>query len=219
MRRAAVAGASGLIGGFLVRELLKSGEYDEVLALSRQTLALSDPRLKVELVDFNKLTLDVPVTDLFCTLGTTIRKAGSKEAFRAVDHDSVLNFAKWGHAHGAERFFCVTALGADSSSPIFYNRVKGEIEHDLKAIGYPALYLFRPSLLLGARTEHRTGEAWLQKVLLKLDFVFRGPLEAYRAIPAETVARAMALTAKHHVAHKGAFVSIMESKEIRATGQ
>ena len=162
---AIIAGASGLIGRFLVNDLLSRDRYERVIALVRSDLGLSSPKLSIARVDFAALDSTAPGdacagADLFCTLGTTIKKTGSQDAFRRVDHDAVLAFARWGLAHGARRFFVVTALGADAASSVFYSRVKGEVERDIASLGFAETHVFRPSLLLGPREEFRL--AWMR---------------------------------------------------------
>jgi uncharacterized protein YbjT (DUF2867 family) len=145
---AIIAGASGLVGRFLLNDLLSRDRYERVIALVRSDLGLSSPKLSTARVDFAALDSTAPGdacagADLFCTLGTTIKKAGSQDAFRRVDHDAVLAFARWGLAHGARRFFVVTALGADAASSVFYNRVKGEVERDIASLGFAETHVFR----------------------------------------------------------------------------
>lgn len=137
---------------------------------------------------------DVPEADVaFCALGTTIGKAGSQAAFRAVDHDLVLTFAKAAKARGARAFHVVSALGADERSRVFYNRVKGEMERDVRALGFDGACAYRPSLLLGERVERRRGE----RAAIALAKLLRRALPArVRGIPAEVVARAMSDHAK-----------------------
>ncbi|MFL5346829.1 MAG: NAD(P)H-binding protein [Hyalangium sp.] len=195
-RSALVAGASGLVGGFLLESLLESPLYREVCSLGRRALPRQHPKLTQRTVDFARLEPEaLPSSDdAFCCLGTTIKKAGSQEAFRAVDHDAVLAFAKAAHKAGARRFLLVSSLGADARSRIFYNRVKGEIEDNLQSVGFESLVLLRPSLLLGDRTESRPGEraaVAVTKVLGPLLHPFIG-----RPIEARTVARAMVALAR-----------------------
>ncbi len=190
-RTAWVAGASGLVGGFLLDALLESPLYREVCSLGRRELPRQHPKLLQRTVDFARLEAEAlpAAEDAFCALGTTIKKAGSQEAFRAVDHDAVLAFAKAARQAGARRFLVVTALGADPGSRVFYNRVKGEVEEALKGVGFDSLFILRPSLLLGERAEHRAGERAaivLSKALAPLLRPFSG-----RPIEARTVARAM----------------------------
>ncbi len=195
-RNALVAGASGLVGGLLLDALLESPLYREVCSLGRRPLPRQHPKLTQRTVDFTRLDSEAlpPADDAFCCLGTTIKKAGSQEAFRAVDHDAVLAFAQAARKAGARRFLLVSALGADPRSRIFYNRVKGETEKDLEAVSFESLIILRPSLLLGDRAESRPGEhaaIVVSKVFGPLLRPFSG-----RPIEARTVARAMLALAR-----------------------
>jgi uncharacterized protein YbjT (DUF2867 family) len=194
MRTALIAGASGLVGGFLLRQLLDAPEYDRVVALDRRPLELAHPRLVQVTADFaalDKFAADLRGDDAFCCLGTTIRKAGSRAAFRAVDHAAVLAFAWAARRGGAARFFVVSSLGANARSRVFYNQVKGETEEALEVLGFRTLAIFRPSLLLGPRVESRPGERVAAAVMWLAEPLLLGPLRQYRAIRAEVVARAM----------------------------
>jgi uncharacterized protein YbjT (DUF2867 family) len=176
--------------------MLESPLYREVCSLGRRPLPRQHPKLTQRTVDFAHLESEAlpSAEDAFCCLGTTIKKAGSQEAFRAVDHDAVLAFAKSARKAGARRFLLVSALGANPSSRVFYNRVKGETEEDLKAVGFESLIILRPSLLLGDRAESRPGEhaaIVVSKVLGPLLRPFSG-----RPIEARTVARAMLALAR-----------------------
>ncbi len=195
-RSALVAGASGLVGGFLLDGLLENPQYREVCSLGRRALPRQHPKLTQRTVDFARLEDEaLPSTDdAFCCLGTTIKKAGSQEAFRAVDHDAVLAFAKAARKAGARRFLLVSALGANARSRIFYNRVKGETEEDLKSVGFESLVILRPSLLLGERAESRPGEHVATVVTKALGPLLR-PFSS-RPIEARTVARAMVALAR-----------------------
>jgi uncharacterized protein YbjT (DUF2867 family) len=126
-------------------------------------------------------------------LGTTIKKAGSQEAFRKVDYDYVVNFAKVAEQVGAQKLLVISALGADSQSSIFYNRVKGEMEDTLRGLKIPQIEIFQPSLILGDRKEVRRGEELMQKISPVLNALLVGPLKKYRAISATDIARAMAI--------------------------
>lgn len=191
MKSCVVAGASGLVGSSLTRMLLENSEYRQVHILVRKPLDLIHPRLVQHPVDFNQLEsahLDFEANDAFCTLGTTIAKAGSKNAFYKVDHDFVISFAKIAQKLGAAGCFVVSSMGASSTSSIFYNKVKGEVEEDLKKIGFPRLGIFRPSLLLGPRTEKRTGERFASWMMRSLDFMIPAK---YKAIHVDKVAKKM----------------------------
>ena len=164
-RTAVVAGASGLVGRELLGRLARTPAYGRVIALTRRALQLELPRL-VEaparfdaLEDVHSPLLPRSTVDAFCCLGTTIRSAGSQQAFRRVDHDLVLAFARWAASVPVSRLVVVSALGADAKSRAFYNRVKGETEDDLRAVAGSSLVLLRPSLLDGPRSERRWGES------------------------------------------------------------
>jgi uncharacterized protein YbjT (DUF2867 family) len=214
-RTALVAGASGLVGGFLLDGLLEAPRYRQVISLGRRALPKEHPKLVQRSVDFARLDDEsLPsAEDAFCCLGTTLKKAGSQEAFRAVDHDAVLAFARAAKRAGVRRFLVVTALGADARSRVFYNRVKGEVEQALQALGFESLVILRPSLLLGDRAESRPGEhvaIVASRVLAPLLRPFGG-----RPIEARTVARAM--TALALAAPQGVRVAL--SGELQELGR
>ena len=218
MRTALIAGASGLVGGFLLRQLLELPEYDRVISLGRRPLALAHPKLVQVTVDFaalEKTTADLRCDDAFCCLGTTIKQAGSQENFRAVDHAAVLAVAWTARRNGAQRFFLVSSLGASARSRIFYNRVKGETEEALEVLDFGTLGLFRPSLLLGPRVEKRPAERLIAAVMWIAEPLLIGPLRQYRAIQAEVVARAMS---RCSFGRPGQGVLIFPSDEIQDLG-
>jgi uncharacterized protein YbjT (DUF2867 family) len=191
-RIALLTGASGLVGGHCLRLLLAEPAYGRVIALGRRALPLQHPKLEQKLVDFAHIADLVPrADDVYCCLGTTIKKAGSQAAFRRVDHDYVVALAQAAKQAGARRFLLVSALGANPRSRIFYSRVKGEVERDMSAVPFTAVHIFRPSLLLGERTESRPLERLAFAVLKALTPLLVGPLRPYRPIAAQTVARAM----------------------------
>ena len=156
-RKTLITGASGLVGGHALRLLLADPGCSQVASLGRRTLELKDPKLRQAVVDFDKLELAGPFDfdEAFCCLGTTIRKAGSQEAFRKIDFEATLAFARLAKRSGATRFYLVSSTGADARSRVFYSRVKGEIEAALHAVGFDTLVILRPSLLLGERSESR----------------------------------------------------------------
>lgn len=145
----------------------------------------------VDFVALEKVTVDLKCDDAFCCLGTTIKEAGSRENFRAVDHVAVLAFAWAAQRNGARRFFMVSSLGANAGSRVFYTRVKGETEEALMVLGFGTLAIFQPSLLLGVRSKTRLGERLWAKVMWLFDPLLFGGLRKFRAIEAEVVAGAM----------------------------
>lgn len=219
MRTALIAGASGLVGRYVLDMLLGSPDYDRVVAVSRRPLEVEHPRLTEVVADFAALErLPEPLVgeDAFCCLGTTMRRAGSREAFRAVDNGAVLAFAWAAQRGGARRFFAVSAMGADAGSRVFYNRVKGETEVALQVLGFKTLGLFRPGLLRGPREEFRVGERLAGAVLAVADPVLLGRLRKYRSIHAATVARAM-VRASFGTGARG--VLVFENDEIADLGR
>jgi uncharacterized protein YbjT (DUF2867 family) len=151
-RTVMIAGASGLVGRELLAGLLADDSVAAVHSLGRRELSLAHPKLTQHRVDFSQALPALPrVDEAFIALGTTIKVAGSREAFRAVDHDAVLAAARAAKAAGATRLGLVSAMGADKRSAIFYNRVKGETEEALAALGFDTLVIARPSFLAGDR--------------------------------------------------------------------
>ena len=190
---ALIAGASGLVGGHVLRLLLADPRWDHVLSIGRRELDLRHAKLEqliVELAQIDELSPDnaiMPVDDVFCALGTTIKRAGSQEAFRAVDHDAVVALARTARRAGSSSFLHVSSTGASTGSRIFYNRTKGETERDVAAVGIPTTVAFRPSILDGDRVESRPGEQAGLIVMRAL-----GPvLGKFRPTRAEDVAAAM----------------------------
>jgi uncharacterized protein YbjT (DUF2867 family) len=135
------------------------------------------------------------VNDVFCALGTTIAKAGSQPAFRAVDYELPMRAARAAKGAGVEQFLLVSSVGANPESGNFYLRTKGELEHDLATVGFKALHIFRPGLLLGARQEFRFSEALAQRMGPLLNLVMWGPLTRFRSVSARQVAKAMVAAA------------------------
>ena len=216
-RTALVLGATGLVGGQCVDLLLADAGWARVIVIGRRPLDRQHPKLAQRVTDLERMDEAgeaFAADDVFCCLGTTIRKAGSREAFLRVDHDYPVAAGRLASARGASRFLLVSALGADAGSRIFYNRVKGEVERDVSALPVTGVALARPSLLLGRRAEHRGGEALAQPVMPLLSPVLRGPLRKYRAIEARTVARAMVRLAREGFTG----VRVVESDELERLG-
>ena len=151
-----LAGSTGLVGRHVLEQALAHPSIDAVVAPVRRASAPAHPKLVAPVVDFDALPEDADwwgVDAVACTLGTTMRIAGSEAAFRRVDHDYPLAFARLARRHGARTFVLNSALGADRTSRIFYNRVKGETEHDLGGVGFESLTIVRPGLIGGERNE------------------------------------------------------------------
>ena len=217
-RTALVAGATGLVGGHCLAELLESPDYDRVIALTRRPLVQRHAKLDQRVIEFDQLGregTDFPtVDDVFCCLGTTMRTAGSQAAFRHVDFVYVVALAGLAQGHGAKQFLLVSSLGANPKSRIFYSRVKGEAEAAIAALTFEGRQIFRPSILTGERVEHRAGERAGIAVMRGVSFAMIGPLRKYRPIAARTVARAMIRVARQ--APRG--VNIFASNDIERLG-
>jgi uncharacterized protein YbjT (DUF2867 family) len=204
MKAALLAGSTGLIGGQLLVLLLKDDRYTTVIAVSRKPLAVANPKLRNVVADLTSLEQhkdELAADDVFCCLGTTMLQAKTKEAFSQVDFDYPVLLARLSRERGAKQYLLVSALGANKSSFIFYNRVKGLTEEAIAPLGFEGVHILRPSLLVGPRTEHRAGEdavKWFYRA-----FGFLIP-KKYKAIESIKVARSMLVFAKQD--KKGNFV-------------
>ncbi len=206
-RKAWLAGATGLIGGHVLELLLADPAYGEATALVRRPLEVESDKLRSLIVDFDRLdevSDPPPADDVFCCLGSTMKRAGSKAAFRKVDHDYVVATARLGLAAGARQFLLVSAVGAGASSMSFYSRVKGEAEDSVAELGYEALHVFQPSILIGERAESRPVERLGVAASRVMNGLMAGPLRRYRGIRAETVAAGMVGAARETAATPGA---------------
>lgn len=193
-RSAVVAGATGLVGRELVGLLLAERAVGSVVAVvRRRSPAISALSGLTQLVaDFAQLPALPDCDDAFCCLGTTIKSAGSELAFRAVDFDAVLAFARAARTAGATRLGVVSALGADAKSSVFYNRVKGEMEAAVAMLGYDSVIIARPSLLLGDRTALGQPPRPVERLAARLVGPLGGLIPArVRPIEAQVVARAL----------------------------
>ncbi len=196
MERILVAGATGLVGREVVEQLLSSTSVRPV-ALTRRSLG--KPGLEEWLSQGDDLLQglkDEPVDAVICCLGTTIKKAGTKDRFRYVDHDLVVGLARWAKRHSVVTFSIVSAIGADPASNIFYNKVKGEMERDVKALALPSLHIFHPSILTGPRQESRVGERLGIVIMNMVSPLLLGGLRRYRPMPHDLLASALIQTAR-----------------------
>lgn len=206
--KALIAGASGMIGQHLLKHLTESKQYEEIIILVRRKVELTNASVTQIEFDFETMTPSLPKVDhVFCCLGTTISKAGSKKAFAKVDKDYPIKLAEATISNGATTYCIVTAGGANSNSFFFYNRVKGDVEHILKSMQFEHLGIFRPSMLLGKRQERRPFERAGQILMTALDFLIPA---RYKAIEGEKVAIAM----KNFVLHPDKKIRIFESDEM-----
>ncbi|MEZ4829351.1 MAG: NAD(P)H-binding protein [Bacteroidia bacterium] len=191
---ALVFGGTGLVGGHLVRELIQDDRYETIHIFSRREIPSASGKVQIHVVDFSdpgsykKL---IKGDELFCCLGTTIRKAGSKKDFLFVDYEIPVHLAATAAGQGVKKFLIVTAMGADEKSFFFYNRVKGQVENAIQKYPFEQVAILRPSLLLGEREEQRLGEDIGKLMMNMFSPLLVGPARQYRAIAGKTVAKAM----------------------------
>lgn len=187
-------GGTGLIGKELMKRLFEDWHYNELKVFVRKKMVIKHLHVDMLQIDFDALddaTALINGDDCFCALGTTMRKAGSREAFRKVDYEYVLNIARIAQQNGVKRFVVVSSIGADPASSNFYLKTKGEMEQALQKLSFEQLIIVRPSILMGKRSEFRFGERVGILFARILSPFMIGPIKKYRPIKARTVARAM----------------------------
>jgi len=197
---ACVFGASGLVGTHLVELMSEDKHYKKILVANRSHIAYHSAKIKEIIVDFDKLDENpdlFQVDEVFVCIGTTIKKAGSKEKFKQIDLKLPEKIAQKANQHTVDFFCLISSLGADANSSNFYSKTKGQAEDAISKLDIKHIYFVRPSLLLGDRDENRTGESIAQWFMKRLNFLFAGPLKKYKAIEAESVASAMLYLANH----------------------
>lgn len=184
-------GATGLVGAALLDALKSSDRIEKIIVFSRKKIDDKNPKVENHVIDFRMTDsyADLVKGDvLFCCLGTTMKVAGSKAGFIEVDYTFPLQFAISAYNNDVPSMHVVTTTGANSSSSIFYNKVKGQVQEAIAALGFYSCYFYQPSMLIGERNEKRVGEKIGQKLMLFLDFLIPA---AYKAIAGKTVAEAM----------------------------
>ena len=201
MKTAIIIGSTGLIGSHLLNLILDSNDYLNVITFVKRDTGIKHKKLTQHIIDFDKPETYKELVvgdDLFCTIGTTIKKAGSKEAFRKVDFEYPRQFAAYALQNKDKQFLIISSLGADSNSGNFYLKTKGEIQDFLKDSKIESVAVLQPSLLLGDRKEFRLGEKIGAFFMKTLSFMFLGNLKKYKAIEAKTVAKAMLTIAQQN---------------------
>ncbi len=194
-----LAGSTGLIGRQLLELLLTDSNFEKIIAISRKPLEVQDSKFINLVCELNHLkdhADELKADVIFCCLGTTIKKAKTQKEFRSVDYDAPLEIAELTKANGASQYLLISALGANKNSNIFYNRVKGEVEEAIRKVGFRSFHIFRPSLLLGDRNEHRSGED-AAKIFYRI-FGWMIPLK-YKGIESTKVAKAMITVANKNL--------------------
>lgn len=215
MKTALLAGATGLVGKQLMYKLLENKEYEKVIILVRRPYQIKHPKLEqiiTNFTDLDKLLFYTIPNEVFCCLGTTMARAGSKEEFYKVDFTYVFNLANFFSEKGSSQFLMISSNGANTQSSFYYPLVKGEIEHAVSALKYNCVHIFRPSILMGNRAEFRFGERMGIALALVIQPFMLGNLKKYRPIHASKVAEAMLNSALEN--NTGIYVH--ESDEIQS---
>lgn len=208
-QKALVLGASGLIGRQLTEQLLNNNNYHAVQILVRRPLDLEHPKLQQQIYDYNAPEANVlQANHVYCCLGTTIKTAGSAEAFRKVDYDYVVQTTALAQQKGATHLAVVSSMGADAHSKLLYSQVKGEMEAALQAQNWQSLYILRPSLLMGNRQEFRLGERIGQVLAKGLSFLIPA---RYKGIESKQVAKAM----QHYLTNAQKGTHLIESDALQ----
>lgn len=196
---ALVFGASGLTGKFLIEHLIQDPAYDCIKVFVRKEVSYKELKVRQVIFDpeqLENISEEVKGDHLFCCIGTTIRKAGSKEAFYKTDHGLVERIAKIGSSNKIRSFVVISSIGANPESRNFYLNTKGQMEESIKTFRFNSLSIVRPSMLLGIRHEKRFGEEIAKKIYKVINPLLAGTFKKYRSIHASTVAKAMIKLAK-----------------------
>ena len=199
-KTALLFGGSGMVGGHCLHQLLDSPIYEKVISFGRKKLLVEDEKLEQHLIDFDQLDKYkklIKGDDLFCCLGTTIKKAGSKSAFKKVDLEYPKRIAELAVENGVNQFILVSSVGADRNSSVFYSQVKGELEDEVMQMDFWATHVLQPSLLLGERKESRPLERVGVMISQRLDNFIGSFLGKYRPVKGEDVASAMLVVAQN----------------------
>ncbi len=191
---ALVFGASGLVGTELVNLLLSNAKYNSVISYGRTALQIKHPNLKQVKGSFDDLDSHPDLfsaNDVYCCLGTTIKKAKTQVAFRKIDFDYVVKIASNASSNGVSNFAVISSIGANKNSGNFYLKTKGEMEEALKNLSFERLIILQPSILMGDRKENRLGEK-IGKIFIQiLNPLLLGKLKKYRGVHATKVAQKM----------------------------
>lgn len=206
-KHAIVFGANGLVGNEIVKYLVEDDRYDKVTLLNRRNIEIEHEKITFEFMDFRDIHKSwdmIKCDDLFYCIGTTMNNARKKTEFFKVEHDYCINIAKIANHNKVKQFFYISSKGANSKSLFFYNKTKGQIEEDLIKVGFPALHIFRPSVLLGKRIEFRFLESIAKGFLKIFNFLMIGFLKEVKGMPANLLAKTMIAVA--HENKKGTHI-------------
>ena len=213
MKTALIIGSTGLIGAQLLQLLLESQEYEKVITFVKRDAGIQHPKLIQYIIDFDKPETYqdfVKGDDFFCTIGTTIKKAGSKAKQHEIDHDYVVNFARFSKEHGVKRIGVVSSIGAAATSSNFYLKTKGEMETSVTALGFEHAVFIRPSFLMGNRKEFRFGEKIAIGIFKVIKPLLVGKFLKYRGVEVTNVAKKLI----HTTVSATIPVTYVESNEI-----
>ncbi|MBM3186231.1 MAG: NAD(P)H-binding protein [Bacteroidetes bacterium] len=208
-----IIGASGLIGNEVLKLALENKEIGHVTILVRKSLNVNHPKLNEVISDFKNLNdLESKITGdaLICCLGTTRKKTPNLEEYKAIDFGLTINIAQLGQKQNFQQVHLISAIGADSNSKIFYNKLKGETEQAIIKINFPQTIIYRPSLLIGKRNEFRLGELIAKKLAPIFDIFLFGSLKKYHSISAKTIAKAVL----NRILSEGEKIQVLEFNEI-----
>lgn len=205
MKTAVVIGASGLVGSHLTAQLIDSPFYSKIILLNRRASNLSHSKIEEKIIDFENPDLSgIKSDDVFCAIGTTIKKAGSQAAQFKIDCDYPLRIASILRSQGATQFILVSSIGAKPNSSNFYLRTKGQLEKNINALNFSSAIFIRPSFILGDRKEFRFGEKMAIVLMTLLKPLFNGPLIKYRGVKASAIASKMISCANQNL--KGEYI-------------
>lgn len=218
-KKAIVLGATGLVGGILLDLLLKDDRYEKVVVFSRRKLEHTHPKLEVHIGDLFHMEgfRDNFLGDeVFCCIGSTKAKTPDLEIYKKVDYGIPLAAGKMAKENGINTFIVISAMGADSGSSLFYNKIKGEMEEAVLSVGFEKAHIVQPALIGGKRTEKRPAESFFKGILGLFDFLMIGPLKKYKIILPETIAKAMIWLANNH--YQGQRIPSETLKDLASNG-
>ncbi|MCV9933692.1 oxidoreductase [Flavobacterium sp. LS1R47] len=194
MKKAIIYGASGLVGSYILENLLSNTNYEQIIIVVRKELNLQHPKLKTLIGDFhslNKLVKDIQTDEIYIALGTTQKKTPDQKTYYQIDHDYPVLAAKLAKENGTKSVFLVSSIGANPNSSVFYTKTKGETEQDIINLNFEHTYIFRPSMILGNRKENRPLEKVLKTIFRIINPLFVASLSKYKGIEASDIAKAM----------------------------
>ncbi len=192
MKTAIVIGSSGLIGSELVKQLQNNANYSKIILLNRKASGIAHQKIEERIINFDAPDLKgISGDDIFCAIGTTIRKAGSKAAQYKIDCEYPSTLAALLKPQGVKQFVLVSSIGADENTSNFYLRTKGQLEKNIANLGFQTTLIFRPSILLGKRKEFRLGEKIAIVLMQALSPLMLGSFKKYRGVQAAKVASNM----------------------------